>query len=303
MGSFGGKDESPRSSAQEETYPTNPSALIRMLRVFAALLPGDYLKTTFYLYCIDGPRRFIREALYAFYRFDHVYAVLKDFSGTYRGNFSVIEFGTSDGYAFVKLLYATRYLRLDKRVVVHGFDSFEGMAAPANAKDENWVSRDNWVPGQYKGSYEALDAYCAKRCSNYRLHKGYFERSIDDAFLASIREWPPVLIWIDADYYSSARTVFERLVNQIPNGCVIYFDELESSNFGSRLTGEACLVHEINSGLFGENIELVPDLRLSLQSRRIYRFFRLLPNRTFVRLQSEHSTKQVHHPAGGSPLP
>ena len=45
--------------------------------------------------------------------------------------------------------------------------------------------------------------------------------------------------------------------------------------YGSRFTGEARLVHEINQGLFGEGIELVPNPFLSLFSRRIYRFFRL----------------------------
>lgn len=287
----------------EQSYATKPSPLIRLLRAFSALLPGDYLKTTFYLYCIDWPRRFMRNALFAFYRFDHVYAVLKEFSSNYHGKFSVLEFGTSDGYAFVKLLYATRYLRLENRVVVHGFDSFEGMPASADERDEDWVSRDNWVPGQFKGRYDALDAYCSKRYSNYRLHKGYFESTIASAFLASLAEWPPILVWIDSDYYSSARTIFERLINRLPNGCVVYFDELETFNFGSRLTGEARLVHEINSGLFGEEIELVPDVQLSLHSHRVYRFFRLPPNSMFVRLQNENQAKYVHHPSGGSPLP
>ena len=79
-----------------------------------------------------------------------IYAVLKEFSSNYHGKLSVLEFGTSDGYAFVKLLYATRYLRLENRVVVHGFDSFEGMPAPADERDEDWVSRDNWCLGSSK---------------------------------------------------------------------------------------------------------------------------------------------------------
>ncbi len=53
---------------------------------------------------------------------------------------------------------------------------------------------------------------------------------------------------------------------------MIYFDELDNINFGSRFTGEAKLVYEINNRKFGEGIELVLDVELSFNSRRIYRF-------------------------------
>ncbi len=303
MGTGANRPAADTRGATEELYPAKRPPLIRLLRAFTTLIPGDYLQTAFYLNCIDRPRRFMRNALFSFYRFDHVYAVLREFSRTYDGRFSVLEFGTSDGYPFVKLLYAARYLRLEDRVVVHGFDSFEGMPPPADEKDEDWITRDGWVPGQFTGRYEALDAYCAKRYSNYRLHKGYFEQSLDAAFVASLADAPPILIWVDADYYSSARTIFERLIDHLPNGCVIYFDELEGFNFGSRLTGEARLVHEINSGLFGDDTELVPDAQLALHSRRIYRFFRLPPNRMFVRGSRDNRPQHVRHHAGGSPLP
>ncbi|HXA91872.1 MAG TPA: hypothetical protein VNU73_01395, partial [Steroidobacteraceae bacterium] len=61
-------------------YPTPRSPLIRLLRVFSALLPGEYLKTAFYLIVIDRPRRALRQALFSFYRYDHVYAVLEEFA-------------------------------------------------------------------------------------------------------------------------------------------------------------------------------------------------------------------------------
>lgn len=284
-------------------YPLKKSPLLSALRTLSRVLPGEHLKTAVYLNCIDLPRRFLRDALFAFYRYDHVYAVLKEFSRAYAGRFSVLEFGTSDGYSFVKLLYAVRYLKLTDRVVVHGFDSFEGMPAAVDEKDENWVSCDNWVPGQFRGRYRELDAYCSQRYSNYRLHCGYFEKTLDKDVLASLDAQPPILIWVDCDYYSSARVVFERLIDRIPNGCVVYFDEFDSLNYGSRLTGEARLVHEINAGAMGRDIELVPDVRLSLQSRRIYRFFRLPPNRLYRSVSVVNDAGQVRQRAEGSPLP
>ena len=67
------------------TYSESPSRLARLLRAFATLLPGDRLKTAFFLNFIDMPRRVLRDALFAFYRFDHVYAVLREFSRAYQG--------------------------------------------------------------------------------------------------------------------------------------------------------------------------------------------------------------------------
>src|ERR1700751_1302344 len=111
----------------DKRYWQGRSPLIAALRWISAVLPGEYLKTAFYLNCIDLPRRGLREALSAFYRFDHVYAVLRQFRREITEGASILEFGTSDGYAFAKLLYATRYLGLEERIEVHTFDSFEGM--------------------------------------------------------------------------------------------------------------------------------------------------------------------------------
>src|SRR5207249_5957248 len=108
-------------------------------------LPGHYLKTAFYLNFIDKPRRLLRLAMNTFYRIDHVYAVLKEFRRDYHGKFSILEFGTSDGYAFTKMLYATKYLGMADRVVVHTFDSFEGMPAPRDERDRDLVAANDWV--------------------------------------------------------------------------------------------------------------------------------------------------------------
>jgi hypothetical protein len=279
------------------------SGMIRLLRGASHLLPGEYLKTAFYLNCIDKPRRMLRDVLFSFYRYDHVYSVLREFAQLHTPRCSILEFGTSDGYSFVKLLYATRYLRLEDRVTVHTFDSFEGMPNSRDTRDRNWASGDDWAKGQFRGNYQALQDYCSQHYSNYEIHPGYFEKSIDSAFLAKLDQEPPVLIWIDCDFYTSAKSVLTRLINRIPNGAVIYFDDLDNLNFGSRLTGEARLVHEINAGVFGENIELVPDIRLSLCSRRIYRFLKIPPNRMVFESEAPNDSDKVRHRSDGSPLP
>lgn len=253
---------------------TDKSPAITMLRWLGKVLPGDFVRTTFYLYAISKPRKWIRTATSGFYRMDHIYDVIYEASKKYRGNFSILEFGTNEGYSFTKILYATKYAKMADRITVHAFDSFEGMPAAVERSDTNIITNSvEWIEGQFHGNYEELAEYCGKKYRNYEIHKGFFEDTITEKFLERMTESPPILIWIDCDYYSSAKTVLERLIPHIPSGCVIYFDEYEW-NYGSRFTGEARLVHEVNMGLFERNIELVLDTKLSWDSKRVYRFMR-----------------------------
>jgi hypothetical protein len=92
---------------------------------------------------------------------------------------------------------------------VHGFDSFEGLP-------------EDWKQGHEKGTF-ALEALPQVR-PNVRLHKGWFEDTIP-----AFREQHPAVqvafLHLDADLYSSTRTVFELLGDAIVAGTVIEFDE------------------------------------------------------------------------------
>jgi hypothetical protein len=289
------------SFSTEETgmaRPRDRSSFITILRLLAKILPGDYLKTAFYLNVIAKPRKAVRLMLSTFYRMDHIYEVLKEFKNTYNGNFSILEFGTAQGYSFTKMLYATKYLQMDHRVVVHAFDSFEGLAASDDPAEQR-----RWSEGAFKGDYEVLEAYCQERYRNYKIHKGYFEDTLTESVLEELATQPPILIWIDCDYYEPARMVLERLVPYLPNGCVFYFDDVDVE-FGSRFSGEAKLIYEINQGLLSDDIELVLDKKLSLDSRRIYRFVNGKNGRQYERLPDSHWAAGIPRPLGNnSPLP
>ncbi|MGD1216044.1 MAG: TylF/MycF/NovP-related O-methyltransferase [Terriglobales bacterium] len=91
---------------------------------------------------------------------------------------------------------------------VHGFDSFEGLP-------------EDWKQGHEKGTF-AL-ASLPEVQPNVRLHKGWFEDTIP-----TFREQHPepiAFLHLDADLYSSTRTVFELLGDGIVAGTVIAFDE------------------------------------------------------------------------------
>ena len=207
-----------------------------------------------------------------------------------------------DGHSFVKHLYATRYLEMSHQVMVHGFDTFSGLPDPSGLGDQSFVKGGGWEPGYFPGRYDELRAYCAKKQSNFALHKGLFENTITNDFLQTLQEHLPVLIWIDCDYYSSAKTIFERLAPYIPTGCVVYFDDLYY-NFGSRFTGEARVVWEINQGVFGEGLELVLDRELMGDSNRVFRFVNLNAKRQHQWVAPTITTDIVHPLSNGSPFP
>jgi hypothetical protein len=102
-------------------------AFLKTLSAIGRCLPGERFKTAVYLSCIAGPRKALRQAATGFYRMDHIYDVLRVFGDNYAGRFSMLEFGVADGYSFTKMLYATEYLGMTDRVMVHGFDTFAGL--------------------------------------------------------------------------------------------------------------------------------------------------------------------------------
>lgn len=283
---------------------TDQPPFITILRYISKLFPGNFIKTFIYLNLIDKPRKLLRLSLNSFYRMDHIYSVLKEFNKTYKGDFSILEFGVADGNAFTKKLYATKYLNLEHRIIVHGFDTFEGMPATDDKRDQDLIANNGWLEGQFKGEYKTLDSYCKERYENHKLHKGFFSETLNNKFLESLKTNLPILIWLDADYYTSTKSVFDSLIPYIPNGCVIYFDEPEF-NFGSRFTGEARVIHEINSGKFGEGVELVLDTMLSLNSKRVYRFINSNAKSSYERKEPEHILipNMVKHRTNDSPFP
>jgi len=275
--------------------------LIVLLKLIGKLIPGTYLKTFMYLNGIFATRKVLKKSIGSFYRMDHIYDVLKEFKKHYKGNFSIIEFGVADGYSFTKKLYAVRYLKMEDRIMVHGFDTFEGLPDKTSQADHSLVVGSGWRKGHYEGRYDNLMKYCRGKYRKFRLHKGLFEETITDDFLEALRGQPPILIWVDCDYYSSTRVIFERLIPYMPTGCVIYFDDIYF-NFSSRFTGEMKAVWEINQGKFGKGIELVLDPALSWDSNRVYRFININQENSYE-LISPVKEDPVRLRRDDSPLP
>jgi hypothetical protein len=92
---------------------------------------------------------------------------------------------------------------------VHGFDSFEGLP-------------ENWYANFRKGEFATMD-WMPKVRPNVHLHKGWFEETLP-GFVREHTE-PVAFLHVDCDLYSSTRTIFQHLADQIIRGTVIVFDE------------------------------------------------------------------------------
>ncbi|MBM17716.1 MAG: hypothetical protein CL947_01450 [Epsilonproteobacteria bacterium] len=100
-------------------------------------------------------------------------------------------------------------------VTIHGFDSFEGLP-------ENWTRDDTTM---FCKGFFAMNNFPSVAL-NVKLYKGWFIDSLPIFKKDILQEQPIAFLHIDCDLYSSTKTVFDILGNNIVNGTVIVFDEL-----------------------------------------------------------------------------
>lgn len=93
---------------------------------------------------------------------------------------------------------------------VHGFDSFEGLP-------EDWIGT-----AEQAGRFN-LGGKLPKVPGNVRLHAGWFDKTVP-TFVAQT-PGPASLLHLDADLYSSTKTVLDAFAERIVPGTVIVFDE------------------------------------------------------------------------------
>ena len=91
---------------------------------------------------------------------------------------------------------------------IHGFDSFEGLP-------------QDWRSGFRKGTFR-MDGLPAVR-SNVELHQGWFNETLP-AFVEQ-HSGPVSFVHLDADLYSSTKTVLDLLGPRFVEGTVLQFDE------------------------------------------------------------------------------
>ncbi|MGE0046157.1 MAG: class I SAM-dependent methyltransferase [Hyphomonadaceae bacterium] len=114
----------------------------------------------------------------------------------------VCEFGVAGGKTL-------RHIAKQWSGRVHGFDSFEGLP-------ENWTGTSEQAGKFKQGKRPDVPG-------NAILHAGWFDKSVPP-FLAE-HAGPAALLHLDADLYSSTKTVLTLFKDRIVPGTVIVFDE------------------------------------------------------------------------------
>jgi Macrocin-O-methyltransferase (TylF) len=114
----------------------------------------------------------------------------------------ICEFGVHRGESI------NRLARWMPDVEIHGFDSFEGLP-------------EGWQADIAKGAF-AINGI-PKVASNVTLHKGWFDTTLPEFKKGHNR--PIAFMHADADLYTSTKSIFDVLGDQIVSGTVIQFDE------------------------------------------------------------------------------
>ncbi len=109
---------------------------------------------------------------------------------------------------------------------VFAFDSFEGLPSSDHPADRHSA----WSKGAMASSIEAVQQKMethgfAKRVP-VTYTKGYFEDSLTDKLIDQVKGFPPSIVMIDVDYYTSTLKTLLWLDRFIASGALIYFDDI-----------------------------------------------------------------------------
>jgi hypothetical protein len=169
------------------------------------------------------------------------------------------EFGVGKGRSMMRYLKALKlHCELEGLDLyshrIFAFDSFEGLPAKASPRD----AQPGWNRGLFKVPLDEVRSRIGSQIDlnrgTVRFIKGFFNESLTPELARELAMFPPSIVTIDVDYYSSTKTVLEWLLPFAPSGCLFYFDDLWGF-FGHPEMGELAAISEINRSRIGS---LVP---------------------------------------------
>jgi hypothetical protein len=165
------------------------------------------------------------------------------------------EFGIGPGRTMMRYIKA---LKLHCRLTgvdpysyrIFGFDSFEGLPPKRSWRDD----LAGWREGQFRITQEQTAARIGAELElargSVRLIKGFFEDALTAELARELSPYPPSIVTIDVDYYTSTRTVLDWLLPMAPSGCLFYFDDIWAF-YGHPEMGELAAIAEVNAGGLG----------------------------------------------------
>jgi len=166
------------------------------------------------------------------------------------------EFGVGWGGTLLRYLQALKKFSVDKKVdpskfQIFGFDTFEGLPESKIPEDKHPSWEKNKFSHDIKEIKEKISSIGIDLNKfNIRFIKGDFKNSLTTSFRNEIKKFPPSIVTIDVDYYSSTKIALDWLEPILMSGTLFYFDDLWSFH-GNPNYGELKAINEFNEKFDG----------------------------------------------------
>ncbi|MFM2383933.1 MAG: hypothetical protein RIQ72_505 [Candidatus Parcubacteria bacterium] len=189
--------------------------------------------------------------------FNWFYSTLKEqhvSNANHYPRFNYYEFGVASGGSIRVYILALQKFCKDfdqdiSQFKVFGFDSFQGLPEPQEGDE-----RKDWRKGAMscnKNDVLSVIAEVGFPIENVRLIEGYFDDSLTPELQRELKDNPPAIVNMDADYYSSTKTVFDWLLPFAASGTMFRFDDMWAFH-GHKEMGVVKAIEEVNhNGVHG----------------------------------------------------
>ncbi len=164
---------------------------------------------------------------------------------------SYYEFGVGGGNTLASFVRAFRDFERTQGPVqetfrIFAFDSFKGLPAPTSTRDQH----PGWKQGSFAHTLDEVRGRIARERLNLehlgiRFIEGAYEESLTRSLQDELADFPPALVMIDVDFYSSTRTVLEWLRPLLRTGTLLYFDDVWGYR-GDPEKGELAAIDQFN---------------------------------------------------------
>jgi hypothetical protein len=143
------------------------------------------------------------------------------------------EFGTGWGETLAAFMLAAEQVASQHGLNaddfrVFAFDTFKGLPASTHPADRHAAWQQGAMASTVEVIRQKMDAHPFARRVPVQYIKGTFKESLTDALIERLKAYPPALVTIDVDYYTSTFESLRWLDRFIASGALIYFDDIWS---------------------------------------------------------------------------
>jgi hypothetical protein len=198
-------------SALEAFMAADQSGPLQMMRNFA----------------VYTPRQFITDFLVRY----ELFKLVRDVAG------SVLEFGVMNGQGLMSMAQFSAILEpanVTREII--GFDTFEGFPdVSARDGEASLVKKGGFkVEGAYERLTQAIKLYDANRFIGHVPKVRTVKGNVLDTLPEYLKQNPhtiAALVYMDLDLYEPTKFVLGEIMDRVPKGAVVAFDELNHRSF------------------------------------------------------------------------